>query len=100
MKEEHVGDDLREVLGENGYIGFSIKAKNTEQNSMIHSEFLAFAKAAAKNNFTKALGILLENFRDDYRFSMLAEDMADLKSRISVLETTAQPKKDEKPEAF
>ena len=98
--ENSIQDDLREVLGENGYIGFSVKAKNTEENALIHSEFQAFAKAVSKNNYTKALGVLLENFKDDYRFSMLADEIQQLKERVQELEQRGEVQKKPEPGTF
>lgn len=96
--EKELGDSLRQ-MGWNGYIGFSVKAKDNEVNNSIHEAFKEFSKIEAQNDHTLAIKMLLTCWEDTARIDAVWDYMKHLEQRIVELETkTTEPKKEEKEE--
>lgn len=79
--EKKLGESLRQS-GWNGYIGFSIKAKDTEDNNAVHNAFLEFSKMEAKNDHTLALRLLLGNWQDSGRLDAVWDYMRMLEEKV------------------
>lgn len=94
---------LRES-GWNGFIGFSIKAKDTEDNQQVHDAFLDFSKIEAKDDRTLALRLLLANWNDSARFDTIWDYVGMLEERLSILEQKVkqpiQPSKEDEKVMF
>lgn len=99
--EEVLNKSLRES-GWNGHIGFSIKAKDTEQNQEVHKAFQDFSKMEAKNDHTLALRLLLSYWQDGAKIDAIWDYLKMLESRLAKLEELAnqeindEKKKDDK----
>lgn len=90
--------DLREVA--HGFIRFSIKADDTEENQRVHEAFREFCKVETDNNYTQGLRKLLEYYQGDFKYEMIynkieeqSATLADLKN--SVVELQSKPQKDD-----
>lgn len=90
-----------------GYIGFNIKAKDTEENREIHNTFRLFCQKNEGNNYTKGIGTLLELSQFDFKYEMLYNEIhrlnvevLQLKAEMEYLaakdEKKAEPKEDGK----
>lgn len=82
-----------------GFIRFSIKAEDTENNDMTHKAFKEFCKVECGNDYTLGLKTLLKAYEDDYRFESMWEKIQEMNSRINTLEPKKEEKKEEE-EAF
>jgi len=89
--------DLR-PLSDEGYIRFSIKAKDTPSNEAIHDSYRAFCKVHSKNDYTQGLNVLLKAY--DYvanvnalwrAFEDLEEQVAVLSDKLEVEKKVAEP---------
>ena len=78
-----------------GYIGFNIKAKDTDENIRIHEQFRNFANAECEGNYTLALKQLLSTLETDFKYQSLYELLLDLQDRIDMIEQKQNEKKDE-----
>lgn len=76
-------DGLREIA--EGYIRFSIKAKDTEDNKAIHDGFKAYCEAECDNNYTQGIRNLLKNYENDFKFQALYELAEYLKTEVAIL---------------
>lgn len=88
-------------IADKGYIRFSIKAEDNEQNQKVHAAFKEFCSAECDNNYTLGIRKLLEAYEEDAHFAMLWEEFSFLKStieglnaRLSVLEGSGKKKDD------
>ena len=63
-------------------IGFSVKAKNTEENQRIHDEFKAFCKHNCKDDRTIGLSLLLNHFNNYNKLLELDERVAILEGQV------------------
>ena len=91
--ERNVADDLRESLGDKGFIRFGIKAQNTESNSQVHEAFKEFCKTEANNDYTLGLKYLLQAYQEDYKYSTLRDLIMSLKMEIDELRTKVETEK-------
>ena len=109
MVDKEIKTDIKDMnLSDiaDGTIRFSIKAKDTDSNRKIHVAFKEFSEIEADNNYTLALGKLLEAYQSDFKyeslFDMLQEQkvaLADLKACIVELKKKPQ-QEDEESSAF
>lgn len=81
-----------------GYVGFNVKAKDTDENKNIHSSFRDFANKECEGNYTLALKQLLSLIESDYKYQSLFELILDMQDRIDVLELKLNEKKTKKDE--
>ena len=87
-------------LNEPGFIRFSIKAKDTEENKRVHDLFRDFCKSEADDNYTLGLKRLLEYYMEDFKFESLHLMIEELRAEVDILKSkTDEPKKD-KTEVF
>lgn len=68
------------------YIGFSVKAKDTEHNQKVFDWFFNFAKRHAKNDYTIALNTLKEQRESRLSTLVLIDKILDMEERIAKLE--------------
>lgn len=95
--EKELNEELRK-LTPNGFIGFSIKAKNTPQNEAVHTAFRDLAIAECDGNYTLALRKLLENYEMFAHFEVLVDRIVALEQKVQQMAAT--PVKEKKEEAF
>lgn len=77
--------NLRE-LTDDGYIRFSIKAKDTVQNEAIHSAYREFCRVHAKNDYTWGLDLLLRSFDFVSNINGIWKAVEDLEERMIAVE--------------
>ena len=85
MNKVESGIDTLEKMGVNGYVGFSIKAKDNKHNRAIVTSFLDFARIECGNNYTIAIKKLLENNQKDYLLEVISMKVVELENRINEL---------------
>lgn len=78
-------DELRKMDAA-GFIGFSIKAEDTEQNQKIHDAFRELARVECRDDYTAALELLLRYYEADAKTEMLWDAIQVLEHRIIELE--------------
>jgi hypothetical protein len=88
MTEMHLDE-----LNVPGFIRFSIKAKDTEENNRVHNMFREFCKVEVDDNYTLGLKKLLEYYAEDYKFESLHLMIEELKAEIDELRES-KPKKE------
>lgn len=91
-------DNLRE-LGVPGFIFLRMRAEDTEQNQKIHNAFREFAEVECKNDYTLALGKLIEYYQADAKTEMLWEAILRVEQRVALIEAqlaVPQPKEEER----
>lgn len=86
MKKVERGTDVLRNMGVDGFIGFSVKAKDTEGNRNIIQSFLEFAKEECDDNYTLAIGKLIEGSEENYLGKVLGLKIVELESRLEELE--------------
>jgi DNA-binding MarR family transcriptional regulator len=95
--ETKISTDTLKSISEEGYIRFSIKADDTEENVKVHNAFKQFAKVECDNNYTQALRKLMEYYEGDFKYEMLWNKISEIESR---LDEKKEVKKEEKNEVF
>ena len=81
-------DNLREIMDPE-YIFLSIRADDSEKNRAIHAAFREMARIEfpkTHDNFTLALGKLLEYYDKDAKTEMLWSAVTNCEHRLDVLE--------------
>jgi hypothetical protein len=58
-----------------GYIGFNVKAKDSEENRVVHNSFRRFCKERSGNNYTKGIKLLMELSEFDFKYEMLYNEV-------------------------
>lgn len=93
--------DLRDT-GAPGKIWFTVRAEDTEQNRRIHDGFKKLSMIECRNDYTFALGKLLEYYEADAKTEMLWAAILAMERRIDDLEqhNEAKAKKEPEPGAF
>jgi len=86
--------------GVEGFLRFSIKAKDTPDNKAVHSDFKGFAGVVCNDDYTLALKTLLMYYSDRGMFETLHERVAELEARVQELEQKPISKEEDKNEAF
>jgi len=76
--------DLKD-LSDNAYIGFSVKARDTEHNREVHDWFDSFSKTQAGHNHTAALGILKNLVKYQSMFEELHNRLLLVEAKIEML---------------
>jgi len=84
--------DLTE-LNVPGFIRFSIKAEDTQENQEVHNWFKDFAHEETSNNYTKAIARLRELAMGDFKISMLYDIVENLEQKIKQLEEKLEANK-------
>jgi hypothetical protein len=90
--------DLRDIA--KGFIRFSIKAEDTEQNQNVHNDFKEFCRLETDNNYTLGLRKLLESYSGDTKFEILYQEIQSLKNDIEVLKSKPKEDKEDELEMF
>lgn len=94
-------NDSLEELGVPGFIILKMKADDTEQNRAIHNGFRDFAFVECRNDYTLALGKLLEFYEADAKTEMLWAEVQRLKSEVQELRLRLdEPAKDDSEDTF
>ena len=78
-------DELREMSAQ-GFIILKMKAEDTEFNTRIHDAFRELAFVECKNDYTLALGKLLEYYQADAKIEFLWQAIMTLENKILELE--------------
>jgi len=79
-------DVSRSQMADNAYIGFSIKARDTEANRIIHQSFKEGARKYTDNDYTQYLRRLMENAQEDWKYREFYDRLDELEQRIMALE--------------
>lgn len=79
-----VASALRSI-SKDGFIGFNIKAKNTEDNQETHDGFKQFAKNECGDDYTLALKTLLVYYQEEAKFEAIWEVVKQQQYRIDEL---------------
>jgi hypothetical protein len=95
MVETDLNQALRESAWE-GYIGFTVKAKDNEQNNTIHEAFRTFCKLEADNNYTQGLKMLLDYYSSDMKYEAIWAELQRVKEEMEIMKSV--PVKDVKKE--
>ena len=82
-------------LSDEGKIWFTIRANDTEQNSLIHKGFKEYCKVECNNDYTQGLKRLLELADGESKFEILYAKVVELEERINSLENKGE--KEEEP---
>ena len=82
-----------------GFIGFNVKARDTEANQATHDSFREFCKVETDRNYTQGLNKLLDYYAGDYKYEMIYETIQEVKVLIedlkgSVVALQDKPKED------
>lgn len=88
--------DLRK-LSDDGYIRFSIKAKDTVQNEAIHAAYRDFCRIHAKNDYTHGLHLLLRSFDFVSNINGIWKAVEDLEERMLEVEDLFNKEPEQKP---
>jgi len=83
-----------------GFIGFNVKARDTEANQATHDSFREFCKVETDRNYTQGLNKLLDYYAGDYKYEMIYSTIQEVKVliedlRSSVISLQSKPKEDE-----
>lgn len=86
---------LRELA--EGFIRFSVKADDTEENQKVHEAFKNFCRIETDNNYTQGLRKLLEYYQGDFKYEMLhsrieSQDATLLDLKGSIIELSKSKK--------
>jgi len=73
-------------LSDEGYIGLTIRAWDTEYNESIHKAFKDFCKEEYRNDYTLGLKALLDAYDTCRQVGSLWKVINDLDERLSLLE--------------
>lgn len=91
--EEQVNEFLGELPSTRW---FTVKYNNTENNESIHKAFIEFSWAECDGNYLLAIKKLLENYSDDYRYSLLMAAIDELKGSVIGLQEGSKKVEKEK----
>lgn len=101
--EEKNGVNLKDLNAE-GFIRFSIKAKDTNENESVHKSFKEFCKLETDDNYTLGLRKLLEYYQGDFKYEALYQEIEDLRLEIAKikeqLSAPSEPEKEKDTGAF
>ena len=78
-------------LTDNGFIRFSIKAKDTVENEEVHSQFRTFCKVECDDDYTLGLRTLMNYYSDRGMFEAMWDNLKELEARIVELEVKDKP---------
>ena len=73
-------------LGVNGFIGFSVKAKDNDVNRSVHEWFTGLADANFSGDYTATLSFLKDSVEVNAKEEALFVQLNELSSRLGVLE--------------
>lgn len=83
-----------------GFIKFSIKAADTEENKKVHDAFKEFCKIECDNNYTQGIRKLLEFYEADYKYESLHASIMMLQESVLEIKDKIENKKEENKGAF
>lgn len=95
-----MGDMDLNGLAEKGFVRFSIRAEDTEENKAVHLAFKDFCRAECDNNYTIGLRVLLQYYERDFKFEMLWDKIAALEEKLLKMEEKKVEKSEEKGGMF
>jgi len=81
-------------LSDDGFIGLSIRAKDTEYNEAVHSAFRTFCKEEYRNDYTLGLKSLIEFYNVSHQFGGLWKFINSLDERLAVIEDSLSRKEE------
>lgn len=73
-------------LGVNGFIGFSVKAKDNDENRAVHEWFTGLAEASFSGDYTATLRFLKDSVEVNAKEEALFVQMNELHSRLGKLD--------------
>ena len=84
---------------------FKIGYKGTKENKEVHQKFSAFAKAECDDGYLMAIKKLIENYEDDWKFNVLANEIGSVREELAAVvepieEKLAVPVEREGPKTF
>jgi len=85
--DEDEPDIKKRDIADNAYIGFSIKARDTEANRIIHKAFKEGAKKYTDNDYTQYLRRLLERAQEDYKYKAFHRRLDEFEERLMAIES-------------
>ena len=86
--------------GIEGFVRFSIKAKDNEHNKSIHNNFKEFSSIVCGGDYTLALDTLLRCYSERENLEALWSKVKELEARLDALESTPVEKEDDDGGAF
>ena len=102
MVDKEMAGQVRNLLGENGFIYLGVKARNTERNQATLDAFRLFCKEEADNDYTLGLRILLKGFEEDFKYAAVRDlvmenkvQIDELRNKITDLEAQLKSKKED-----
>jgi hypothetical protein len=98
MVETDLDNGLR-TMADKGFIRFSIKANDTDENQRVHEAFKEFCNVECDGNYTQGLKILLKNYENDYRFDSLYELITHVRDDFNVYKAEHEVKKTDNEKA-
>ncbi len=78
--------ELREIA--KGFIIFSIKADDTEENEGVHKAFWEFCKVETNNDYTQGIKRLLEFYEADFKYELLYNQIGELRTTLNDLQSS------------
>jgi hypothetical protein len=81
-------------LADKGFVRFSIRAEDTEENKAVHAAFKDFCRAECDNNYTIGLRTLLNYYAGDYKFEAIWDKIALVEARVIDIEKNVSKKND------
>ena len=84
-------------LSDDGYIGLTIRAWDTEYNESIHKAFRDFCKEEYRNDYTLGLKSLIESYNMSHQFGGLWKAINDIDSRLAIIEDSLSEDSYEEP---
>lgn len=96
---------LRDIA--DGFVKFTIKARDTEENKLIHDAFKEFCKQEMDDNYTQGLKKLIEYYQSDFKYELIADKidsqyvvLEELRGSIIDLQKKGEEPKKEKDGVF
>jgi len=90
-------NSLREIA--QGYIRFSIKTEDTEENNVVHNAFKEFCRVETNNDYTMGIRKLLEYYQGDFKYEILYNSIQGIQVELDELkESLKKPTKEENEE--
>ena len=73
-------------LGVNGFVGFSVKAKDNEANRAVHEWFTGLAETNFSGDYTATLRFLKDSVEVDAKEEALFVQLSELNRRVGLVE--------------
>jgi len=88
------------ALPTEGFIRFSIKARDTDENTQVHTAFKEFCKMECDDNYTIGLRKLLEFYEQHAILDLISNRIQELELRVQRLEAPNKEVKKDESEMF